>query len=249
MYCTAGRFLAQGGGELEILSSAVRLVRRTLAVVPAAATAVALGGGVQQAVLPTQDPISTIGSGVDVSASASSESTRLDGDTDQAPPRSEAPEKGKKRARSEVDGTGTSGSRSRRRINEVAVEGEGRSVDGKNDEDCPCPPGKEYPCSLFIAGELVRPQDMTPSALGKVYGSAEAVKESSPSTGMAGSGRKDEGVCTVRRMGGRRGEGSWAGRRGEEELGRRLKVQLVSSFHKGAARGCSSLVECCLEVS
>lgn len=248
MCCTAGCFLAQGGGDLEILSSAVRLVHRTLAVVPAAATAVALGG-VQHAVLPTQDPISTEGSVADASASASSESTGLDGDTDQAPPRSEGPGKGKKRARSEFDGTGTSGSRSRRKLNEAAVDEEGRSVNGKNGEDCPYRPGKEYPCSLFIAGELVKPQDVAPSAPGRVYGGAETVKEASPSAGVAGSGRKDEGVCTVRRMGGSRGERSWAGRRGEGELGRRLKVQLVGSFHKGAARGCSALVECCLEVS
>lgn len=257
---TAGRFPAQSGGDLEILSSAVRLVHRTLAVVPPAAAAVALGG-VQHAAPPTQDPFSTEGSAADVTTSGSSESTGLDGvnsgDADQGPPRSQAPRKGKKRARNEVDGevcgTGNSGSRRRSRLNEVPAEEEGRSVDGddagRNDENCSRPPEKERSCSLFIAGELVRPQDMPPSAPGRVSSGAETVMEASPSAGVAGSGRKDEGVCTVRRMGGRRGEASWAGRRGEGELGRRLKVQLVGCFHQGTARGCSALVECCLEVS
>lgn len=199
--------------------SAVRLVHRTLAVTPPAAGAVALGGAHEG---PLRRRKRTDGidraSGVGVAVTASSENSALEEET---LPSESAPSKGKKRRRCGDDNETS---------NLVGSGGGGAAGGGRkdgpsNDRGAPLP----RTCSLFIAGEPMNVEDVP---------AAPASVSSPKKTEVAGMNRESWS----------RGRKDWAGRRGADDLGRRIKGRLVALFHEGVLCGCSVLVEACLQV-
>lgn len=199
--------------------SAVRLIHRTLAVTPPAAGAVALDG-VHDGPLKRRRRTDGIdrASGVGVAVTASPENNALEEET---LPSESAPSKGKKRRRCGGDNETSN----RVGSGEGGAAGGDRKDGPSNDRGAPLP----RTCSLFIAGEPMNVEDV-PAALASV---------SSP---------KKTAVVGMNRGSGPRGREDWAGRRGADDLGRRIKGRLVALFHEGVLCGCSVLVEACLQV-
>lgn len=210
--------------------SAVRLVHRVLAVTPPAAGTVALGGGTEEGPLRTKrnDAVGRA-AGVGGAATGAPQSSGLEEET-QTLLSASVPSKGKKRRRCGSDDE--SGKRMRSSgggggAGANSGAGAGDRQDGPSNDRRASPLAT---CSLFIAGEPVNIEDV-PTAAASVASST-----------------KPAGVAGVNRGSGSRGREDWAGRRGAHDLGCRIKGRLVALFHGGVLRGCSALVEACLQV-
>lgn len=202
--------------------SVVRLVHRTLAVTPLAASAVALDG-VHEGSLRKRRKNDGFdrapGIGVGVAVTAAPQKGGLEKET---LPSESAPSKGKKRRRCSGDDETSN------RVGSAAgyaVGGGDRKDDPSNGCRAPLP----ETCSLFIAGEPMNVDDV-PAAPASVSCSKKTL------------------VAGVNRGSGSRAREDWAGRRGADGLGRRIKGRLVALFHEGVLCGCSVLVEACLQV-
>lgn len=98
-------------------------------------------------------------------------------------------------------------------------------------------------CAVFIAGEPMASRDVLASAPAAAPASvlyvATAAPRLPPAVAVIGGRVSDE----------MKGRGlDWAGKRGEQEIGARLKGQLMAVFHRGVFCGCPALVEASLQV-
>lgn len=111
-------------------------------------------------------------------------------------------------------------------------------------------------CALFIAGKPVAmeatdvPDAPASISFYKNTKTVEALTAVAVDTVNTRSGHEERlGFCRSVEAGERRGDRGWAGgQRNGGDLSWRIRAQLVASFHRGVACGCSSLVGACLEV-
>lgn len=117
-------------------------------------------------------------------------------------------------------------------------------IDADTGEDVDVPPGcgrrrrRRRQRGASEAGPATTPVQTSAVGRGSSCGRADHLRDYLESLEAGGALREDDGS-------------SWAGARDAGEaryLGRRVKHALVGLFHRGAAGGCSALVEICLQV-
>lgn len=249
--------------DLELLVSAVRLIHRTLSISPAAAAAVAAGGaprdllnGTTMSPRPMSLATAIESAAVCLPAAAA---VAAGGGSDSCATGGKG--KGKKRRRSgsgDGDGDDDAVAPADRRVLPAAREADRNgdksvglngdvSVGGSSTSSAATVAGDQGPMkrtrhqqappsTVFIAGEPVPSEDL-PKAVANIAGVSYAASASTAATigGPASFDTRKDGL-------------GWSGRRGEEELGTRLKGHLISVFHRGVYCGCPPLVEACLRV-
>lgn len=249
--------------DLELLVSTVRLIHRTLSISPAAAAAVAAGGvpprdllngtatsprpmslatAIESAAVPPPPAAAAApGGGTDSSATGGkgkgkkrrrSGSGNGDGDDDVGPADRRVPHAAREADRNGDKSVGDNGDDSvggSCTSSAATATGDRRPMKRSRHQQAPSR-------TIFIAGEPVPSGDL-PEAVANPAGVSYAPSASKAAI-IGGPASID----------GRKDRLSWAGRKGEAELGARLKGHLVSVFHRGVYCGCPPLVEACLRV-
>lgn len=249
--------------ELEVLTSATRLIYRTLSVIPPAADAVATGG------LPPRSKAGVAVEKPDPMGPSAVRGPHLFCDVSTVGDRAEESKASGSSKDEEKQGTGSSadgptsdGSQSGRgesgAQDNVAVGDAERVQPGNGAEDRKRVRGgdgdkgssplrrrrgrtssPDPSCAIFVAGEPVTPE-VNPTA--RPSASSHITSRTSSGARISWKGH----VCSLNR-------GSlegvyWVGNRREDMLARRLRNELVGVFHTGAMGGFLSLVEASLQV-